>query len=81
MCGINNKAQKDDIISQATCVGVIADKFNYSLPTISRHIKELKEAKLISMYKEGNRIFLEPNMEIVEELSDCFNSIIKGEEK
>ena len=80
VCGINNKAKEDDIIAQATCVGVIADKFNYSLPTISRHIKELKEAKLINMYKEGNRIFLEPNMEVVKELADCFNSIVKGEE-
>ncbi len=80
VCGINNKVKKDDIIAQATCVGVIAERFNYSLPTISRHIKELKEAKLINMYKEGNRIFLEPNMDVVKELSECFNSIVRGEE-
>jgi len=80
VCGINNKVKKDDIIVQATCVGVIAERFNYSLPTISRHIKELKEAKLINMYKEGNRIFLEPNMDVVKELSECFNSIVRGEE-
>ncbi|WP_456480049.1 ArsR/SmtB family transcription factor [Nautilia sp.] len=79
VCGINNKVKKDDIIAQATCVGVIAERFNYSLPTISRHIKELKEAKLINMYKEGNRIFLEPNMEVVKELSECFDSIVRGE--
>ena len=36
--------------------------------------------ELINMYKEGNRIFLEPNMEVVKELADCFNSIVKGEE-
>ena len=80
VCGINNKVKKDDIIAQATCVGVIAERFNYSLPTISRHIKELKEAKLINMYKEGNKIFLEPNIDVVKELSECFNSIVRGEE-
>ncbi|WP_201767411.1 helix-turn-helix transcriptional regulator [Lebetimonas sp. JH369] len=44
VCGINKKARKDDIISQALCVGVIAEQFEYSLPTISRHIKEFKKS-------------------------------------
>ncbi len=77
VCGINKKAKKNDIISQALCVGVIAEKFDYSLPTISRHIKELKNANLIKMDKVGNRIFLEPNMEVIKELGECFNSMIK----
>ncbi|WP_024789577.1 MULTISPECIES: ArsR/SmtB family transcription factor [unclassified Lebetimonas] len=77
VCGINKKARKDDIISQALCVGVIAEQFEYSLPTISRHIKELKEANLIKMEKIGNRIFLEPNMEVIKELQECFNSMVK----
>lgn len=77
VCGINQKARKDDIISQALCVGVIAEQFEYSLPTISRHIKELKEANLIKMEKIGNRIFLKPNMEVIKELQECFNSMVK----
>jgi len=76
VCGINKKAKKDDIVSQARCVGVIAEKFNYALPTISRHIKELKDAKLIKMEKRGNRIFLEPDWDTVKELQECFNSIV-----
>ncbi len=75
ICGINPKVDSDDIIQQATCVGTIADKFDYSLPTISRHIKELKDAKVINMHKVGNRIFLEPNFETIQEIKECFNSI------
>ena len=76
VCGINTKINSDDIIQQATCVGTIADKFNYALPTISRHLKELKDAKIINMNKVGNKIFLEPNLETIKEVSECFNSII-----
>ena len=76
VCGINTKINSDDIIQQATCVGTIADKFNYTLPTISRHLKELKDAKIINMNKVGNKIFLEPNLETIKEVSECFNSII-----
>lgn len=76
VCGINKKARKDDLISQAMCVGVIAEQFDYALPTISRHIKELRDAKLVKMEKKGNRIFLEPNLETIKELKECFNSMI-----
>jgi len=75
ICGIDTKVKSDDIIQQATCVGTIASEFNYSLPTISRHLKELKEAKLINMQKVGNKIFVDPNMETIKEISDCFKSI------
>ena len=75
VCGINTKTESDDIVQQATCVGTIADKFNYTLPTISRHIKELKDAKVINMHKVGNKIFLEPNLETIEEISEFFNLI------
>ena len=76
VCDINNKANKNDIIQQATCVGTIADKFNYALPTISRHIKELKDAKVINMHKVGNKIFLEPNMETIKDILECFKLIV-----
>jgi ArsR family transcriptional regulator len=46
---------------QGACVGKIADEFQFSLPTISRHLKELKEANLIVMNKIGNKIYVEPN--------------------
>jgi ArsR family transcriptional regulator len=75
ICGIDTKVKSDDIVTQATCVGMIADKFNYSLPTISKHIKELKDAKIINMNKVGNKIYLEPNFKTIKEIKECFNSI------
>jgi ArsR family transcriptional regulator len=78
VCGIDNSAKKDDdIIKQATCVGTIASEFNFSLPTISRHLKELKDAKVINMEKQGNKIYVEPNYETIKEISECFSSLVK----
>jgi len=76
VCGIDTKADSDDIIKQATCVGTIANEFNYSLPTISRHLKELKEAKVINMKKVGNKIYVEPNLDSIKDISECFSSIV-----
>lgn len=76
VCGIDNSTKSDDIIKQATCVGTIASEFNFSLPTISRHLKELKDAKIINMEKQGNKIFVEPNYETIKEVSECFSSIV-----
>ena len=45
-CSIDESKPKDDIIAQATCVTTIAEHFNFSLPTISRHLKELKDANI-----------------------------------
>jgi len=56
-------------------VGTIASEFNYSLPTISRHLKELKDAKVINMQKVGNKIYVKANLETIREISECFNSM------
>ena len=76
-CSIDPSQPKDDLIAQATCVSTIAEHFNFALPTISRHLKELKEARLITMTKRGNKIYVEPNVKTVEELADCFSNILK----
>ncbi len=74
-CSIDEKQPNNDIIAQATCVTTIADNFNFSLPTISRHLKELKDAGVIVMIKKGNKIYIEPNTKIVKELSKCFTNL------
>jgi ArsR family transcriptional regulator len=76
-CSINDTKPDDDIIAQATCVTTIAQYFNFALPTISRHLKELRDAGLITMRKSKNKIYIEPNLEIVKELSECFAQIVK----
>ena len=66
-CSIDETQPKDDIIAQATCVTTIAEHFNFSLPTISRHLKELKDANIIIMTKKSNKIYIERNPEIIKE--------------
>lgn len=77
-CSIDNTKPSDDIIAQATCVTTIAEHFDFSLPTISRHLKELKDANIITMTKVSNKIYIKPNPEIIEELSNCFGELVKN---
>lgn len=76
ICNINHKTKSDDIIKQATCVGTIASEFHFSLPAISRHLKELRDAKLIKMTKSANKIYVEPNHEIIQQLAKCFCNLL-----
>lgn len=80
-CSIDDSKSKDDLIAQATCVTSIAEQFNFALPTISRHLKELKDAKIITMTKNKNKIYIEPNIETMKEISECFSILIKEHEK
>ncbi|MBN2768052.1 MAG: winged helix-turn-helix transcriptional regulator [Campylobacterales bacterium] len=75
ICSVNKNTKSDDIIQQATCVGTIASEFNYSLPAISRHLKELKEAKLITMSKVANKIYVEPNFKTINMIAECFENM------
>jgi ArsR family transcriptional regulator len=75
VCSIDKSKPKDDIIASATCVTTIAQNFHFSLPTISRHLKELKDANIITMTKKSNKIYIEPNRDIVKELSQCFTTL------
>ena len=75
-CSIDESQPKDDIIAQATCVSSIADQFDFALPTISRHLKEMKDANIISMTKSKNKIYIEPNIETMKEIAECFTKLV-----
>ena len=77
-CSIDNTQPKDDIIAQATCVTSIAEHFDFALPTISRHLKELKDAKTITMTKSSNKIYIEPNIETMKEIAGCFEELVNN---
>lgn len=79
-CSIDNSKPKDDIIAQATCVTTIAEHFNFALPTISRHLKEMKDAKIITMTKSKNKIYIEPNIETMKEIAGCFDTLVRNYE-
>jgi len=80
-CSIDNSQPKDDLIAQATCVTSIAEHFDFALPTISRHLKELKDAKIITMTKSKNKIYIEPNIETMKEIAGCFDVLVSDYEK
>lgn len=80
-CSIDEKQPKDDIIAQATCVTSIAEHFDFALPTISRHLKELKDAQIITMTKSKNKIYIEPNIETMKEIAECFSVLVDEYEK
>ncbi len=75
-CSIDETKPKNDIIAQATCVTTIAEHFDFALPTISRHLKELRDADIIKMTKKSNKIYIEPNPKIIKELSVCFTTLV-----
>ena len=79
-CSIDESQPKDDLIAQATCVTTIADQFDYALSTISRHLKELKDAQIITMKKVKNKIYIEPNIETMKEIAECFSTLVENVE-
>ncbi len=80
-CSIDEKQPQDDMIAQATCVTSIAEHFDFALPTISRHLKELKDAQIITMTKSKNKIYIEPNIETMKEIAECFHVLVEEYEK
>ncbi len=80
-CSIDDTKPKDDIIAQATCVTSIAEQFDFALPTISRHLKEMRDAKIIIMTKNKNKIYIEPNIETMKEIAGCFDVLVSDYEK
>lgn len=76
-CSIDDQQPKNDLIAQATCVTTIAEQFDFALPTISRHLKELKDAKIITMKKVKNKIYIEPNVETIKEIAECLSTLVK----
>ena len=76
-CSIDESQPKSDIIAQASCVTSIAEQFDFALPTISRHLKEMKDAKIITMTKSKNKIYIEPNVETMKEIAGCFSVLVQ----
>jgi ArsR family transcriptional regulator len=77
-CSLDKKDPNVKVSSHATCVSTIAEHFDFSLPTISKHLKELREAEIITMEKKGNKIYIEPNIETIRELGNCFQTLVEN---
>lgn len=79
-CSIDDSKPKNDIIAQATCVTSIAEQFDFALPTISRHLKEMRDAKIITMTKNKSKIYIEPDIEIIREIAGCLTKVVQDYE-
>ncbi len=77
-CSLDKKQPGVEVNPIATCVSTVAEHFNFSLPTISAHIKELKEAKIITLEKKGNKVYIEPNIETIREMAGCFTTLVQN---
>lgn len=75
-CSLDKKQSGVEVNPIATCVSTVAEHFNFSLPTISAHIKELKEANIITVEKKGNKVYIEPNIETIRDLAECFQTLV-----
>jgi ArsR family transcriptional regulator len=80
-CSIDEKKPKAKINHHAICVTTIAQNFDFSLPTISKHLQLLREANIIKMQKISNKIYIEPNIEIIRELGSCFTTLVENFDK
>ncbi len=80
-CSLEKKQSGVEVNPIATCVSTIAEHFNFSLPTISNHIKELREAKIITVEKKGNKVYIEPNIETIREMAGCFETLVANFDK
>jgi len=80
-CSIDKKDPNAEVSPHATCVSTIAEHFDFALPTISKHLKELREANIVTMEKKGNKIYIEPNIETVRELGGCFTTLVENFEE
>ena len=80
-CSLDKKDPNVKVSPHATCVSTIAEHFEFSLPTISKHLKELREANIVTMEKKGNKIYIEPNIETVRELGGCFTTLVENFEE
>ena len=48
--------------------GEIAEKFNISQPSISRHLDVLKRAEIITAERKANQIFYSLNLSVMQEM-------------
>lgn len=56
--------------------GDLAERFDSSWPTMSRHIKVLKDADLISAERQGNQILYRINTSVLEDTAGALLSFI-----
>ena len=58
-----------------TCLGIMRDEMELVPSTISHHLKELRQAGLINMERQGKQVACWVDKEVIEELSELFDDL------
>ena len=62
---------------ECSCVCDIVRKFNLAPSTISHHLKELSQAGLIHVWREGKLVLIAPNPDAMKAVSEFSGSLLK----
>lgn len=67
---------------QNLSAGEIAEKFNISQPSISRHLDVLKQAEIVTAERRGNQIIYSLNLSVMQEMYIQLTDLLtRGEEE
>jgi ArsR family transcriptional regulator len=62
-------------VDKCSCVGDIVEEFQLAPSTISHHIKELAQAGLVNMKRDGQFVCVYPNLEALETIKKFSESL------
>lgn len=62
------------------CITDVASMFNFTLPTISKHLDILKQAGLIKTHKDGKKIFVTADIQRSKKVCESFGDLISSYE-
>lgn len=68
-------AGKKPCVEKCSCVGDIVQRFQLAPSTISHHIKELAQAGLVQVQREGQFIRVFPNLEALKAMEAFLHSL------
>jgi DNA-binding transcriptional ArsR family regulator len=71
-CEPGTACSTDEAIS--CCVGELDEQLNIASSTLSHHLKELNQAGLINMKREGKQVFCSVSPSTLAELSELFSA-------
>lgn len=71
-----NRLEIVDLLSCGPlCACDILEHFEFSQPTLSHHMKQLKQSGIVTSWKEGTNVMYANNLEVIEQIVTLQNQI------
>ncbi|QYA45157.1 metalloregulator ArsR/SmtB family transcription factor [Macrococcoides bohemicum] len=71
-----NRLEIVDLLSCGPlCACDILEHFEFSQPTLSHHMKQLKQSGIVTSWKEGTNVMYANNLEVIEQIVTLQNKI------